>query len=252
MNILYQIYLQLKHFLFPGACALCGGNLLKSNEIRLSLCSQCQAAVEPATCGSLCSLCGKPLITEIDTCLPCRNREQTDLGERYYERLWVIYPYIGKYRQLLTEYKFRKNLYLADFFAEKILEVIEREPELKDALSNEVSGIMIVPVPPRPGKIKESGWDQVDHLVKRMKKIKVCLSVTRCLKRKKSKVQKSLNRKDRIDNLKGKIYFKSKKELKTVLIIDDVLTTGSTMEVCASVLKAHGAEKVYGLCVFYD
>jgi len=239
MNIFYKIYLQLKHFLFPGACALCGGSLLGHSEIRCSLCTECRSSIESSEVLSLCNLCGKPLITEIDTCLPCRNN-----GERSYERLWVIYPYIGKYRKLLTEYKFRKNLYLADFFAEKILEVIAGEGALKDAV--------IVPVPPRPGKIKENGWDQVEHLVKRMEKIKSCLPVCRCLKRTKSKVQKSLNRKDRIDNLKGKIYLNLKEKIKTVLIIDDVLTTGSTMEVCASVLKDAGAENVYGLCIFYD
>jgi len=241
MNIFHQIYLQLKHFLFPGACALCGGNLISSGEIRSSLCTQCLFSVETSkkTDVSLCNLCGKPLITEIDTCLPCRNNP-----EHSYERLWVIYPYIGKYRQLITEYKFKKNLYLASFFVKKILEVITREPALKNAV--------IVPVPPRPGKIKENGWDQVEHLVKQIEKIKGAPTVLRCLKRKKSKAQKILNRKDRIENLKGKIYFKFKHPLKTVLIIDDVLTTGSTMEVCASVLKMSGAQKVYGLCLFYD
>jgi predicted amidophosphoribosyltransferase len=39
---------------------------------------------------------------------------------------------------------------------------------------------------------------------------------------------------------------------KTAILIDDVMTTGSTMDICASVLKAGGAERVYGVCLFYD
>jgi ComF family protein len=188
--------------------------------------------------GNKCGLCGKPLISEIELCLPCRKGDHHS-----YDRLWVIFPYSGKYRKLLSMYKFKKNLSLAKFLAEKILEIL-REPLLKDAV--------IVPVPPRPGKIKDTGWDQVDYLVKRLIRLsKDDVSLCRCLKRTKSKTQKQLDRAERIENLKGRISVCAKIP-KTVLIIDDVITTGSTMEVCSSVLKENGAEKVYGLWLFYD
>jgi predicted amidophosphoribosyltransferase len=64
-------------------------------------------------------------------------------------------------------------------------------------------------------------------------------------------VQKRLNRAERAENLKGKIYLYGRSP-KIVVIIDDVTTTGSTMEICSSVLKEHGAEIVYGICLFYD
>jgi ComF family protein len=142
-----------------------------------------------------------------------------------------------------VSYKFSKNLALADFFAEKILEIIDSNPVLKDAY--------IVPVPPRPGKIKDSGWDQIDYLVKRLEKTGKGLNFRRCLKRRKSKVQKQLNRTERMENLKGRICLYAKAP-ETVLVIDDVVTTGSTMEECSAVLKDGGAEKVYGLCLFYN
>jgi predicted amidophosphoribosyltransferase len=110
---------------------------------------------------------------------------------------------------------------------------------------------VIVPVPPRPGKIKSAGWDQVDYLVRKFKQKNRDRLVSFCLKRKESNVQKRLNRTERMDNLKGRIFINGVIP-KTVLIIDDVITTGSTMEVCSSVLKEAGAEKVYGLCLFYD
>jgi ComF family protein len=206
------------------------------NEIRYGLCEQCRLGIACAH-GEKCNLCGKPLISERDVCLSCRNGP-----EKTYDRLWTLFPYTGKFRKLLTSYKFTKNLALADFFTEKILEVLDSDPVLKDAC--------IVPVPPRPGKIKNSGWDQIDYLVKRLEKSGKDRVYCRCLKRRKSKVQKQLGRAERMENLKGRIYL-YKKAPKIALIIDDVVTTGSTMEVCSSVLKDGGVEKVYGLCLFY-
>jgi len=248
MNIFNKIFLLGKEFLFPGTCALCGCSLINPAEIRFSLCDKCRkdltAAKQLADRDNKCDLCGKPLISEINTCLPCRNGDK-----RSYERLWVLYPYIGKYRRLLTTYKFGNNLALADYFAEKIMDTISAIPELNEAI--------IVPVPPRPGKIKDNGWDQVDYLVKRLKKIKGCPPVFRCLKRKKSKVQKQLSRTERMNNLKGRIFMTDSAAAKIspekpVIVIDDVITTGSTIEMCSAVLKEKGFKNIYGVCLFFD
>ena len=234
MNVIIKLFFVVKNYLFPQGCAICMSALKGVNEIRNGLCEECNSGFLRAK-GNTCNLCGRPLISEIELCIPCREG-----GCHSYDRLWVIFPYSGKYRKLLTMYKFHKNLSLANLLAERILEVLS-EPCLKDAV--------IVPVPPRPGKIKDAGWDQVDYLVRRLALLSN-VSICRCLKRTKSKIQKNLDRAQRIENLKGRISVCSKVP-KTVLVIDDVITTGSTMEVCSSVLKENGAQKVYGLCLFY-
>jgi ComF family protein len=238
MNILSNIFFRVKNYLFPADCALCGCLLIEACEVRLGLCQNCLNAINPVlTDGSKCIICGKPLISEFETCLSCRDTQHS------YDRLWTIFPYTGKYRKLLTSYKFEKKIQLADFFADIIIKVIRKEKLLEN--------VTIAPVPPRPGKIKETGWDQVDFLVKRLEKNLHKASVSRCLKRGKSKVQKRLNRMERLENLKGRITVKGSAP-NVVLIIDDVITTGSTMEICSSILKENGAQKVYGLCLFYD
>jgi len=231
-----KILLRGKNILFPGACALCGAGLIEPEEICFSLCEECKNKFIPSD-SEKCVKCGKPLISEEQTCLPCREK-----GELSLDRLWVLYPYTGKYRNILSAYKFGKNLSLAGFFASQAAELAANEPLLKDTV--------IVPVPPRPGKIKHSGWDQVDYLVKVIEK-RFKRNVSRVLKRKKSKVQKELNRSERLENLKGRIYTNGIAPI-NALIIDDVITTGSTLEVCAKALKDAGAEKVYGICLFYD
>jgi len=237
MNYLTKILLWVKNLLFPSWCALCETALTDTEEIKYGLCVKCRAQAAVVQ-GQKCNLCGKPLISEIDICLSCRNQ-----AAKIYDRLWVIFPYTGIYRKLLQAYKFGKNLALAFFFAEKVLEVIAENPALRDAI--------IVPVPPRPGKIKETGWDQVEYLFKQLLKLSNRSFICRCLKRRRSKVQKRLDRKERLENMKGRIYLQ-KAPPKTALVIDDVITTGSTLEVCSKVLKEGGAEKVYGLCLFYD
>jgi len=237
MKIINKILLWAKNCLFPEDCALCEEALIEPHEIRLGLCRNCLASITPECIADKCIVCGKPLISEIDTCLSCR-------GERHsYDRLWTIFPYTGKYRKLLAAYKFEKKLPIADFFAEKIAEVIKNEPLLENAV--------IIPVPPRQGKIKTAGWDQVERLVRRLEKHLPNMPVSRCLKRGKSKVQKELNRNDRLNNLKGRIVINGKAP-DTALVIDDVITTGATMEVCSSVLKDNETRKVYGICLFYD
>ena len=216
---------------------MCDNNLVLFSEIKYGLCEECSSSIKPIT-GEVCKNCGKPLISKTEYCLSCRNGI-----ENSFNRQWLLFPYTGKYRDLMKKYKFEKNLVLADFFAEKIKNVLN-DPAF--------AGACIVPVPARHGKIKDTGWDQVDYLVKRLERLYGKeISVCRCLRRRKSKVQKHLNRAERMENLKGRIYSHSKPP-KTAVIIDDVTTTGSTMEICCSVLKEHGTEIVYGICLFYN
>ena len=115
-------------------------------------------------------------------------------------------------------------------------------------------GAEIVPVPSRPGKIRKNGWDQVEYLAKLIEKKHARYGnfpVNRCLKRLPSKSQKELGRENRKTNLKGRIVT-VKQPPKTAIVIDDVMTTGSTLDACASALKEGGTQTVYGLCLFYD
>jgi len=241
MKTLKKIVLCLLDFLFPSACALCAQTLIGLDEKRLHLCEKCQNSINFCI-EEACIICGKPLVSEIHTCLSCRKREESNTEERPYERIFVLFPYIGIYKKLLTSYKFEKIIALADFFAIKIIELISKNQILKNSV--------IVPVPPRPGKKKETGWDQVEYLVKRIKKLSN-YKILHCLKRKKSRIQKQLNRSERLLNMKGRIYMEYT-PLDTALIIDDVITTGSTIEVCSLALKKGGVKTVYALCLFYD
>ena len=123
--------------------------------------------------------------------------------------------------------------------------------------------LALVPVPPRPGKIKENGWDQVDDLTQYLRKKRGILVRDDILVRKSGGQQKKLGKDDRL-GAAGAVY-----DLRPefwalagsgagsdggipseIVLLDDIVTTGATMEKCAWLLKAAGAKKVYGLALF--
>ncbi|GHV89510.1 amidophosphoribosyltransferase [Spirochaetia bacterium] len=238
---------QLREFFFPRFCALCGASLLGREEAWYGLCQDCRLGLHDEE-GPRCSRCGRPLISELDLCLPCRNKGagegETSSAvpcEGSCDRIVVIFPYTGRYRKLLGAYKFGRNPALGHFLEEKLLAGVQR-------LSPQAPAVLC-PVPPRPGKIRRTGWDQVEYLAKLLEGDK--LPVQRCLKRLPSRSQKTLDREHRLTNLKGR-FIPVKKIPPELILFDDVITTGATLEACAAALKAAGAERVYGIGLFYD
>jgi ComF family protein len=239
----------IREYLFPADCPLCGAELLDAGEAWYGLCRSCMTELSLSD-EKRCSSCGRPLISEQGQCLQCREGETVPEKAHVFDGAFSIFPYAGKYRKLLGAYKFRKRLSIGNFFAERVLEAAEQLP-----LSAEER--VFIPVPPRPGKVRKTGWDQVAYLGSRLKKMGH--RIRPCLKRLPSKSQKELNKADRKTNLRGKILCRPGSLAgnkgpapREVIILDDVITTGATLDTCAAVLKEAGVEKVYGICLFYD
>ncbi len=215
--------------------------LVSGEEAYWGLCAVCRQKLDYSL-EDRCSVCGRPLISEIDICMHCRDSESE--GTKFLDAMTALYPYTGIYRQLLASYKFKQYKQLSHFLASKLIETgRELRMKCKDTLT-------WVPVPPRPGKIKRRGWDQIDYLAENIKKDKD-VSVSKCLKRLNSRAQKTLNRNERLLNVKEQIICLEKAP-KNALVFDDVVTTGATLEACAEALKKAGTEQVFAVCLFYD
>ena len=108
-----------------------------------------------------------------------------------------------------------------------------------------------MPVPPRPGKIKREGWDQIEELSEFLEAA-YGFFVMRVLERISAVEQKSLNRDERQISA-GKSYrmIENAPPLpKTICLLDDVITTGATIESCSVALKKSGVQTVFALSLF--
>lgn len=266
MNYLPTLF-YLREYFFPRGCGGCGEALLDSRDAFYGLCKDCRGLfTDVMTSENRCRICGKPLITEKDTCLSCRKVtcRESDTGKNELYNEWLVnlrsfFPYAGKFRAILGAYKFEKSLAVGNFLAFCLNSAIDNfdAETLKKAAW--------VPVPPRPGKIKKQGWDQIEYLAlllgreyRRSRGKTIILNgnmpgipVNRCLKRLLSRSQKELNKEERKTNLKGRILC-IKQPPETAILFDDVITTGATLNVCAAALLEGGAKRVYGVSLFYD
>jgi ComF family protein len=250
MKRIFSLFSLIREYIFPAQCGVCQKTLFRKEEAFYGLCADCAGAFfiekiekiekkEPR-----CSRCGDVLISEIGVCSVCVRNPLS-----YLDYILPLFPYAGAYRSLLTAYKFKKQKNIGNFLAEKLFEGIVMLKELKK-IDEE---LVLVPVPPRYKKIKREGWDQVEYLariIEKLKKNEKKFSVRRCLKRLPSQEQKELNRQERQINLLRRIEC-SAEPPKVAVLFDDVITTGSTMEACASALKQAGSVKVYGVCLFH-
>ncbi len=161
--------------------------------------------------------------------------------ERAFDSAYPLYSYEGRARELMAAYKKTRRRSLAPFIAERFADAIRRRwPERT-----------IVPVPPRPGKARLLGWDQVEEVARRLEALG--FPVARPLERGRSAEQKRLGRWERGDNARKAYALRagaSSPELP--LLVDDVETTCATLDACSLALKAGGARSVAALVFAAD
>jgi len=178
--------------------------------------------------------------------MECRERE----GESSLDALFPLHSYRQWKKELAFAWKSEGQRRLSPLFARLLYKAL-RELGLQS--------LALVPVPPRPGKIKETGWDQVDDLARFLRKKYGIQVRDDILARKSGGQQKKLDRDERL-GAAGAVYdlrppFRDAVSSpaavpKEAVLLDDIVTTGATMEKCAWLLKAAGVEKVYGLALF--
>ncbi len=213
-------------------CPVCGR---QSTDAFLP-CDLCRTLIEQKPAG-VCSKCGTDLAGAAEICTECRN---SILGSL--ESVSAVGDWRGPLREWLSMFKYGGDARLGGYLADLLYEIHTRTwPTLP-----------IVPVPPRKQRLKKEGTDPVGILANLLEK-RGC-RVEHLLKRIGSQKQKSLNRRERLDSkalnymvLPGITGLSG-----DCVLLDDVRTTGATLEVCASVLMEAGRGKVYGLVVCRD
>jgi ComF family protein len=246
-SILYTI---LTVLLGTETCVSCG----KFCRV-LPLCKSCREKLANyESAGNRCKICGKPLISETELCMNCRPEEEGREMRNHVRTLTPCFPVFSYQlwrRELVYLWKGRGVRLFTPFFAGILARVFVEEFHIKDESS--LRNAVIVPVPPRPGKIREKGWDQVADLCTWLEYFYE-LPVVHVLKRRSGMQQKKLDMAGRFENAKHSFYLSPKYEKRQVpeniILLDDVRTTGTTLETCAAILKQIGAHDVRAVVLF--
>ena len=221
----------LGRLLYPEACPLCDSVIDGKRE---KLCNDCRIKLIPIK-SPTCLRCGKEIeVEEQACCVDCANMP------RHYIKGFPALNYSEDMSKCLSRFKYHNMRYYSGFLADVIVK--ERGKEILLAGPE-----VIVPVPVHKSKLKYRGYNQAQVLAEELsKRLKIPVDSGLIIRDAKTKPQKELSSKEREENLK-KAFISSKKivKYKSALIVDDIYTTGATVEACTTVLHAMGIKDIY-------
>jgi len=224
---------------FPSFCINCRreGTLL---------CGDCRHVLEIS--GHHYCLCQKPFrlppASARGTCQSCKGRGLAGL--------FFALPFGEKALTKHLIYKMKEKPYLkslAPVFASLIAEHLLLTENNKESVWH---NSLLIPIPLHRRRLKERGFNQAQEIAKELSTlINVPMASTALVKEKETLSQKKLSAAERQENVKDAFVIKNPDLIsgKKIFLVDDVYTTGSTMEACAKVLKKAGAKQVWGIAL---
>lgn len=219
--------------LFPsnGHCIFCNALLIFENN---PYCEDCGHHIYWIGKGA-CEKCGKQeVVSGTNLCNDCSN------NAHYYDQGIALFTYDREGKKIIQEIKFEGNKKLAKWLGEKLGEKLKTMPwEPID---------MILPIPLHSNRLDERGFNQSMEISKGiLTDTKHFLYEDVLIRIKDTPHQTDLSKRDRQKNIQGAFRIQQEEVIKDkiILLIDDVYTTGATMNACAETLQKAGAKKIY-------
>jgi ComF family protein len=221
---------------FPPHCAHCKTRV----ETGMDFCSDCEALIERIK-APRCESCSQPYdcLTGEFICPNCR-------GEAFYfECAVAVVRSRSVIRDLIHRIKYGKEIWLARVLAQIAAEGLEDSRLVDEEFD------ALVPVPLHPKRLREREYNQAAVIAENLSR-RTAIPVLAALERRRyTTTQTALDRKNRRQNLRNAFSVVKNADVtnKNLLLVDDVLTTGSTLDACAAVLLERGASSVRALTV---
>jgi ComF family protein len=223
------------HWVFPVDCAACGH---PAADRRLPFfCRACWESITPIE-GPVCPQCGQPFDSPIalayspgHRCRACREKPPR------FDRALSPYRYEGVLEQAIHLFKYRRKDALAAPLADLMLAWADRLPPLD----------LVMPVPLHPARLRAREFNQSLLLADRIaRRLGLPLSFEHLERIRETRSQTALDRKDRARNVRRAFAVREPDGLKDirVLLVDDVLTTGATVNDCARALRRAGVASI--------
>ncbi len=211
-------------WIFPPFCCNC-------QKIGYEICPQCWESIDRLTPERSCIICGKT-ITRRRICSECRSQPPN------FDQVKSCALYQGAAKNIVTGIKYQRRLGLLPILIPALVESIQ---------SWKINFDFIIPVPLGKQRLRERGYNQADLIAQPIAKIlnKPYQPLALCRVRE-TRSQVGLDAGERRENLSG--AFEADPGIcrnRSILLLDDISTTGATLDSCAAALKHAGAEKVF-------
>ena len=214
-------------------CICCGSIIDKSRAY--SLCDTCMERIHWIT-GRTCACCGKALQDTYtgELCYDCMEEKHS------FDRAFSCVEYGLYERAVIMDFKYADKAYIG----RKLAEVMHDRISLED-----ISYDVIVPVPIHKSRKNRRGYNQAEIIARHMSRLSGIPCANLLTRIRATEAMKNLSIAQRKDNLKSAFevpaYMREALQGKSILLIDDIYTTGATFDECSEVLKASGAGAVY-------
>ena len=224
----------LAELFYPPRCMVCE-EVLSAREKKYGLCARCRPLVnvikEP-----FCMKCGKKLSDgTLEYCEDCGETGQN----RFFSEGRGVYLYDGVMREIMYRFKYRNKRYYSAYFA-------RQAKRLYQGWIADVRPDLILPVPMYRGKMKKRGYDQAECFAKALSRVFHIPKGRGVMERTRSTLpQKGLSGAARRLNLKNAFHIRGNLvQSQKILLVDDIYTTGSTVDAAAEAFLEAGAADV--------
>lgn len=213
----------LQHWRLPRHCVLC----LAADPSGLNLCPACRDDLPWLT--NTCPRCALPMPRPEQLCGACQQHPpRFDTGT-------ALFQYAPPIDRLLLQLKFAAGLHHAHLFAALLATRLAESPKPD----------CIIPIPLHPSRQRERGFNQAVEIARPLAKQLGChLDLRTCIRTRPTPSQALLSASQRRSNLRGAFALTRPLQARHIALVDDVMTTGSTLNALSNLLRHAGAERL--------
>jgi len=238
-QFIHQLIRKSIHCVYPARCLICQQLAQESHDI----CNSCYQRL-PWNKNS-CRQCALPLayapsVTNEEGCVSKVLCGRCQKKTPFFDSTYSLFRYGGDIVQMIQRLKFQQNLVYSRLLGEMLADGISERLNMTGS-----SPDCLLPVPLHKKRLRQRGFNQSIELARTLsKKLDIPLNIDGVIRVRATASQSGLDAKQRKKNIRGAFKLRKNSNAKHVAIIDDVVTTTSTVNEIARLLKGNGVERV--------